>query len=265
MRDHFYTRTIEPLIQRDNIDVIQYLRLKGLLKTTLPCSSCSTPMSTKPYTRNKDEFGFRCLKKECLSYKKYHSIRTGSIFSPYKFSLKTGIKLLYKFLSDAKEKDIKDEVSVDDKVLIAFYDDVRKCCCRYWVRNPCQLGGSDIICQIDESLFRHKPKYHRGRATEHEIWVFGIADTSYSPARVYLEVVQNRSAAVLLPIVQRVCRAGSIIVSDQWRSYNNIDSLGFEHRTVNHSLYFVEPITNTNTQTIESYWAKVKSRIKIKK
>jgi hypothetical protein len=36
-------------------------------------------------------------------------------------------------------------------------------------QNPAQLGGindsgADIICEIDESCFRHKTKYHRGRA-----------------------------------------------------------------------------------------------------
>jgi hypothetical protein len=30
------------------------------------------------------------------------------------------------------------------------------------MENPLILGGSGILCQIDESLFRHKPKNHRG-------------------------------------------------------------------------------------------------------
>lgn len=45
----------------------------------------------------------------------------------------------------------------------------------------------------DESFFRHKPANHRGRATEHELWVFGIADTSYTPSKIYLELVEDRS------------------------------------------------------------------------
>jgi len=38
--------------------------------------------------------------------------------------------------------------------------------------------------------------------------------------------------------------------------------LGLEHRTVNHSLNFVNPADGTHTQNIESYWAKQKLRIK---
>ena len=122
------------------------------------------------------------------------------------------------------------------------------------------------MVQIDESLFRHKPKFHRGRATSHELWVFGMADTSYSPSKIYLELVENRSAATLLPIIRRVARSGSIIVSDEWAAYRAVDELlGFDALTVNHSLHFVDPNTGAHTQNIESYWAKVKLRIKVKK
>ena len=44
--------------------------------------------------------------------------------------------------------------------------------------------------------------------------------------------------------------------------YNNINSLGMEHRTVNHSLYFVDPNTGVHTQNIESLWNQVKYKFK---
>ncbi|KAF7685628.1 hypothetical protein CDIK_3623, partial [Cucumispora dikerogammari] len=105
-----------------------------------------------------------------------------------------------------------------------------------------------VICQIDESLFRHKPKNHQGRTTNNEIWVFGIADTSFTCAKIYLKVIENRSAAVLVPHISLVCRPGTIIHSDKWASYNSINVHGFTHATVNHSLYFVNPQTLVNTK-----------------
>jgi hypothetical protein len=65
------------------------------------------------------------------------------------------------------------------------------------------------------SLFRYKPKNHRGRAPENEKWVFGIADCSYTPAKVFLQSVQDSSASTLLPLISRVCRPGTIVVSDE--------------------------------------------------
>ena len=94
------------------------------------------------------------------------------------------------------------------------------------------------------------------------MWVFGIVDTSFVPARGFMTVVPNRSAATLKPIIQHVVRPGTIIHSDEWRSYNNLKVLGFEHHTVNHSVNFVEPVTGVHTQNIESYWAKNKRRCK---
>ena len=42
---------------------------------------------------------------------------------------------------------------------------------------------------------------NRGRPTTQEVWVFGMVDTSTSPALGYMEEVQRRGAATLLPII----------------------------------------------------------------
>ncbi|KAK6090227.1 hypothetical protein P3W45_000775 [Vairimorpha bombi] len=76
-------------------------------------------------------------------------------------------------------------------------------------------------------------------APESEFWEFGIVETSYSPGFDHLEIVNNRCADTLLPIIGRVCM--------------KVCELGFEHATVNHSLQFVNPVINSS----------VKSRIRI--
>ena len=47
-----------------------------------------------------------------------------------------------------------------------------------------------------------------------------------------------------------------------WRAYNGIGQMGFIHETVNHSRNFVDPITGTHTQNIESYCAQTKLTFK---
>ena len=64
-----------------------------------------------------------------------------------------------------------------------FYSKLRNLCHKHLQNNPIELGGEGRIVNIDESLFRHKLKYHRGRATTNEIWVFGICDISFVPAK----------------------------------------------------------------------------------
>jgi hypothetical protein len=93
------------------------------------------------------------------------------------------------------------EVDVSRDILQKFVEEMRILCKRFLTQNPIRLGGNFKICQVDESLFRYKPKNHRGRASFNDLWVFGIVDTSCNPAKIYLELVSDRSAETLLPIL----------------------------------------------------------------
>ena len=68
-----------------------------------------------------------------------------------------------------------------------------------------------------------------------------------------MEILENRDAATLISITQKVVRPGSIIHSDEWRAYRSIQGYGYAHKTVSHSVNFVDRITGIHTQTIESY------------
>ena len=52
--------------------------------------------------------------------------------------------------------------------------------------------------------------------------------------------------------------------SDQWAAYNRVQHLHpvAQHQTVNHSIEFVNPTTGVHTQNMESYWNRVKTKIK---
>ena len=89
-------------------------------------------------------------------------------------------------------------------------------------------------------------------------------DTSFTPALGYMEMVQRRDTATLLPIIQAHTRTGTIIHSDEWAAYNRVQSLPTIslHQTVNHSVEFVNSTTGTHTQNVESYWNRSKTKIK---
>ena len=127
-------------------------------------------------------------------------------------------------------------------------------------RNQPMLGGKDVILQIDESVIA-KQKYHRGHLPAGaQKWVFGIYDTAKKIT--YMELVQDRSAATLLPIIQKYCLQGSIIYSDKWKAYQSLASLGYVHRTVNHSKEFTGP-DGTTTNNIECQWNSAKRKFKM--
>lgn len=77
-----------------------------------------------------------------------------------------------------------------------------------------------------------------------------------------MQLVDRRNAATLLPIIQQHVRPGTVVHSDEWRAYSGISAAGYTHLTVNHSLHFVDPITGTHTQHVESYWSRAKAKLK---
>ena len=84
---------------------------------------------------------------------------------------------------------------------------------------------------------------------------WSLVDTSFQPFVCYMENVENRGAEFLLSIIQSVVRPGSIVQSEEWPSYMQIQGwTGLSHRTVNHCTNFVEPTTGVHIQNIESYW-----------
>ena len=93
--------------------------------------------------------------------------------------------------------------------------------------------------------------------------MFGLCDPSTQPALGYMQIVPDRTAQTLLPLIQHV-RPGTVVHSDQWSAYSTVASLPNvgSHATVNHSLHFVDPVTGVHTQTIESYWNRAKLRLK---
>jgi len=82
-----------------------------------------------------------------------------------------------------------------------------------------------------------KAKYHRGRQLhERQHWVFGIYDLQLKEG--YIELVDKRDAATLLPIIQRIVAPGTTIWSDEWATYGLLLTVEFIHQMVKHSRNF---------------------------
>ena len=110
------------------------------------------------------------------------------------------------------------------------------------------MGGPGEVIQIDESLFRGRRKYNRGRVLlgdgrrrQEGPWVFGMLLVGTGEFR--LVVVDRRDAVTLTPIICRHIAAGSEIHSDEWAAYRQLDAaagpngpMGYVHRTVNHQV-----------------------------
>ena len=94
--------------------------------------------------------------------------------------------------------------------------------------------------------------------------MFGMVDTSQTPALGFMVTVPDRRAQTLLPIMQRNLLSGTTVHSDSWAAYRSVQQLPAVSQLdmVNHSLNFVDPVTGVHTQNVESYWNRVKTKFK---
>jgi len=95
---------------------------------------------------------------------------------------------------------------------------------------------------------------NRGHALP-PVWVFGMVDTNHVPAIGYMEIVEQRDATTLIPIIRDHVLPGTTIWSDMWAGYNPVGALPgiTSHDKVNHSIQFINS-SGVHTNTIESYW-----------
>lgn len=122
--------------------------------------------------------------------------------------------------------------SVSNTTTIQWYLYFRDICPWKLLRESLVLGGVDRCVQIHESVMV-KAKYHHGRQLcERQRWVFGICDPQLKEG--YIELVDERDAATLLPIIQKIVSPGTTIWSDEWVAYAQLSTLGFIHQMVNH-------------------------------
>ena len=72
--------------------------------------------------------------------------------------------------------------------------------------------------------------------------------------------VETRDEGTLLPIIQKWIEPGTVIVSDCWKAYSNLEKHGQVHRTVKHSKEFVNE-NGDNTNKIEGHWRQAKCNL----
>jgi transposase len=103
---------------------------------------------------------------------------------------------------------------------------------------------------VDETYFGWKKKGKRGRGSQGRKPVFGILDPTRG--NVYTEVVANVSENMLVPIIKCQTPLGSTIVSDGWRSYENLEDYGYRHIVIDHDIEF------KRTNQMEACWSHLK-------
>ncbi|XP_014790296.1 uncharacterized protein LOC106883699 [Octopus bimaculoides] len=235
-------------------DSIHWLKTYGLLNTKKICPSCGASMREVAKNNLSDGMIWSCG-RPC---RKMISIRKGTFLDNSKLKCEQIIDILYYWAKGDLAKNLGQECRIANVAVTDWRNYCRDVCAEYYIAQNIKLGGPNRIVEIDESAFVRR-KYNVGHRVKTQ-WVFGALESD--TRRCFLVTVEDRSSDTLLEIIQDRILPGTTIISDLWRSYNTLNTLGYRHLTVNHSINFVDPVTFATTNHIESLWKHAKNRNK---
>jgi len=119
-----------------------------------------------------------------------------------------------------------------------------------------QLNG-DV--EADETYVGGKMKGgKRGRGSENKTPVIGAVQRQ---GEVIAKVVGDTKSSTIKPFIRENVSIEANLNTDEYRSYNNLNKLGYNHKKVNHGArQWADGDTHTNT--IEGFWSQLKRSIR---
>ena len=108
--------------------------------------------------------------------------------------------------------------------------------------------------EADETYIGGKHSGTTGRGSENKTCVFGLAERN---GRITARKVKDAKAKTILPIIIRNVAPESKIYTDEFRSYNNLKYLNYQHEFINHSAN-VYADGDIHVNSLEGFWSLFK-------
>ncbi|VDK43815.1 unnamed protein product [Anisakis simplex] len=247
-------RDLYRIVNQPNEEFDAFLQNLGLLPRGKTCE-CGYNMSLGFKDKNKRSPIFRCFKAGCRKNKGFF---VGTFFEQSRLTTKEVFELSYFWTRNnytqeeiAFQMEREDGTSLSTQTITDWNNSFRDIAVEYCVNHPAKLGGTDRTVEIDETIIA-KRRYGRGRDVREQLIFFGVDVES---GDCFLVRVSDRSAATLLPIIQEHILPGTTVVSDDWATYRQLQSV----QSPNSMFNFVNPETYACMNRNESLWHKFKS------
>lgn len=239
----------------DDKTCVQFLANHGVFYETINCPACNNAMD-----RNLELMAFRCTKWNCTRRGRI-SLRRHTFFFGSALKCIDIMGLSQMWLAKASVDTCITLTGHSSSTVCAFYKHFRQLVSSALKPEDQIIGGPGIIVEVDETKLG-KRKYHRGHHVE-GVWVL-VGIEQRENGKIFLVPVPDRSGPTLDALVSRHVLPGSTVHTDMWPGYSNLSALGFVHQTVNHKLFFKDPVTQVCTNTAEGLNSGLKRRIPVR-
>ena len=153
---------------------------------------------------------FKC--KKC--FYKFHDF-TNTYISKIKIEYKELMHLVYLFVLGVPEYRIRNYTERTLKTLQKVYTIIRQAIYAYTIKEIKEASFSGQI-EIDETMFGGKRSGKRGWGSSGKHMIFGLYQRN---GTVLTFPISSRSRKVLLPIIDKHIKQGSLYYTDNWHAY----------------------------------------------
>jgi len=230
----------------------RFLFDRGIIKAEVLCEKCGASVKANIA---RESYRHRCREYVGVEV----SIWKNTFFSRVNLGPHNVLRLAYLWISGCSHGVLETITGHSHTTVTAFMRYFRQVLENSIPASACVIGGEGIIVEIDECKIA-KRKYNRGHFVE-GAWVVGGVERT-EQRKVFMVEVKDRTSETLADIITTYVAPGSIIHTDCWKGYSCLSHFDrVEHRTVNHSNFFKDPVTGVHSNTIEGTWAAVKLAI----
>lgn len=235
--------------------------LEQMLWNGIPvCYHCG--VVDKDAYRLKTKGEFKGLYK-CKSCRERFTVTLGTMFEGSHISLRKWFIAIYIFSSHKKgisSHQLANDLGITQKSAWFMLSRIR-----FAFSNKSSIKLKGII-QADETFVGGKNKNRhadkkvpesQGRSAKDKTPVLGLVEMGGGKIRT--TVIQDTKAKTIKPVIEKLVKDGSIIVTDEWLGYNNLSD-NYSHVVINHSQEeYKRGAFHTNT--IEGFWSLLKRGI----
>ena len=241
----------------DEIRAANWLVSSKLIKEEIQCPDCEKVLSLQRDPRELAQVGYYyCHKCDQRIYARSLCF-LHRLHSPLHLVLKVALA----WFQGKEKKMIHDEVGLSLKSILLITKRLDTAATMLFTSSLHQIGGPEQVVEIDEANMP-RSKNNKGRKKP-SCWVLGMVQRPIREGEVppaILASVPDRSKDTLQSYIKKFVCPGTLIVTDEWKGYHDLESIGYTHRTVCHDRNFVNPETLAHTQRIESLWRWVRKK-----
>ena len=230
------------------------------------CEHCQQPLNFE-LNRKRLHFSVRCTRKAC---KKYTNLMRGYQMDGVN-DVRNFLAAAESWVSDGKVETLLAQTGMTPKTWAHYRQRLQNTVDltleKMEVSGELKMGGKGKVVEVDEAkLF--SAKYHKGLPpAADKLWVVGIIERDRDDQglrRSAFMLTEDRSAAVLLPFIEKWVKEETTVLTDGWAAYTGRLKNIYFHEKINHKELFARKAVvngaelNVNTNHIEREWVQVR-------